>query len=475
MADRIDCDIAVIGAGSGGLSVAAGAAMMGAKTILIERGRMGGDCLNYGCVPSKAMISAARHAVVWQQAARMGVRYEEPEIDFAAVMRHVKSTIAAIAPHDSIERFTALGVQILQGHGRFSSSDTVTVGSNTIHARRFVIATGSRPSIPPIDGLADIGYLTNETVFSLTERPVHLLVIGGGPVGIELAQAFRRLGSKVTLVERQRCLPHEDSELSGILLNALRDEGVSIYEQTEVIQAANTVSGIVLTLRSRDGSEDRIAGSHVLVAAGRAPNIEDLGLESAGIAIRKGGIAVDGGLKTTNRHVYAIGDVTGLSPFTHSANHHAGVVLKNALFRLPAQASHTAIPRVTYGDPELASVGLQEEEARTRYGKIAILRWPFALNDRAQTEGRIDGMIKVLASRNGRVLGASIIGADAGDLLQPWVLALEKRLGIGALQAMVVPYPTRGEISKRAAGDFYKPKLFSPFTRKLVQFLARFG
>jgi pyruvate/2-oxoglutarate dehydrogenase complex dihydrolipoamide dehydrogenase (E3) component len=475
MGERIDCDIAVIGAGSGGLSVAAGAALLGARTVLVERGRMGGDCLNYGCVPSKAMISAARYAVAWKQAAKLGIQYEEPEIDFAAVMRHVKNTIAAIAPHDSVERFTAMGVHVLQGDGRFTGPDTLAVGSIPIRARRFVIAAGSRPLIPPVEGLADVAYLTNETVFNLTERPVHLLIIGGGPIGIELAQAFRRLDSKVTVIERAACLPREDTELGGLLLDTLREEGVTIRERTEVLRAETTVSGIVLTLRAGDGSEDRVAGSHLLVAAGRQPNIEDLGLQAAGIETGSRGIEVNANLRTTNRRAYAIGDITGLSPFTHTAGYHAAVVLKNILFRIPARADHTAIPRVTYGDPELAAVGLSEDEARAKYGKITILRWPFAVNDRAQTEARTEGLIKAIVARSGRVLGVSIIGAEAGDMLQPWILAIERRLGIGALQAMVVPYPTRGEVTKRAAGDFYKPKLFSPMTRKLVQFLARFG
>src|SRR5690606_4315540 len=242
MNERIDCDIAVIGAGSGGLSVAAGAAMLGARTVLVERGRMGGDCLNYGCVPSKALISAARHAVAWQQAAKLGIQYEEPEIDFPAVMRHVKNTIAAIAPHDSIERFTAMGVQVVRGDGRFAGPDTLAVGGTSIRARRFVVATGSRPLIPQVEGLGDVAYLTNETVFNLTERPVHLLIIGGGPIGIELAQAFRRLGSKVTVVERARCLPREDAELSSLLLDTLREEGVVVRDRTEVLRAETTVS-----------------------------------------------------------------------------------------------------------------------------------------------------------------------------------------------------------------------------------------
>jgi len=475
MTERIDCDIAVIGAGSGGLTVAAGAAMLGAKTVLVERGRMGGDCLNYGCVPSKALISAARHAVSWRHAGRFGIHYAEPEIDFPAVMRHVQATIAAIAPHDSAERFTALGVQVLAGEARFTGPDTLAVDDREIQARRFVVATGSQPLIPPIEGLADTPFLTNETVFALDERPLHLLIVGGGPIGVELAQAFCRLGSKVTMLERLRCLPREDAELGGLVLDTLRDDGVDIREQTEVVRVEDTASGIVVSLRGPDGQEERLAGSHLLVAAGRRPGVDGLGLERAGIAVGKAGIVVDAGLRTTNRRVYAIGDVTGLSPFTHTAGYHAGLVLKNALFRLPARADHTIIPRVTYSDPELAAVGLDEAAARARHGRIRILRWPFAVNDRAVAEGRTEGLVKVIATPRGRILGAAIVGPGAGDLLQPWSLALGRRLGIGAMQAMIVPYPTRGEAGKRAAGDFFRPRLFNPFTRKLVRFLARFG
>lgn len=474
MAKRIDCDIAVIGGGSGGLSVAAGAALMGASTVLIERGRMGGDCLNYGCIPSKALIAAARQAVIWRHSAKLGIRYDEPEIDFPTVMRHVKNTIAAIAPHDSAERFVALGVQVLQAEARFAGPDIVQAGATTVRARRIVIATGSKPAIPPIPGLETIPYLTNETVFDLTEPPIHLMILGGGPIGIELAQAFRRLGIRITLIERLTCLAREDKELSGLLTDALREDGVILHERTEVTQAENTVSGIVLTLRHADGSTDRIAGSHLLVATGRAPDLEPLDLAKAGILADARGIIVDDRLRSTNRRVFALGDVTGLSPFTHTASYHAGVVLKNALFRFPARADHSLIPRVTYGDPELAAVGLSETEARARHGRITILRSPFAENDRARAEGLRDGLVKAIVSPRGHILGVAIAGPQAGELIQPWILAMQKRLGIGAMQALLVPYPNRGEASKRAAGDFYRPKLFSPLARRIVRFLARF-
>ncbi|MFN4309191.1 MAG: dihydrolipoyl dehydrogenase family protein [Ferrovibrio sp.] len=474
MAERIDCDIAVIGAGSGGLSVAAGAALMGARTVLIERGRMGGDCLNYGCIPSKALIAAARHAVSWRHASGMGIRYNEPEIDFAAVMRHVKNTIAAVAPHDSAERFAALGATVLRAEARFVGPDLLQAGATTIRARRIVIATGSRPAIPPIPGLEAVRYLTNETIFDLDQPPIHLMILGGGAIGIELAQAFRRLGVKVTLIERLTCLAREDAELSGLLVNALREEGVLLHEQTEVTLVENTVSGIVLTLRYADGRIERIAGSHLLVVTGRQPNLDSLDLPRADIASDARGVIVDRRLRSSNKRVFAVGDATGLSPFTHTAGYHAGVVLKNVLFRLPATADHSLMPRVIHGDPELAAVGLNETEARARHGRITILRRSFAENDRARTEGRGDGLLKAIISPRGRILGAAIAGPEAGGLIQPWILAMQKGLGVGAIQALAVPYPNRGEASKQAAGDFYRPRLLSPITRGIVQFLARF-
>jgi pyruvate/2-oxoglutarate dehydrogenase complex dihydrolipoamide dehydrogenase (E3) component len=329
--------------------------------------------------------------------------------------------------------------------------------------------------VPPIPGLADVPFLTNETVFDNPELPRHLIVIGGGPIGLEMAQAHRRLGAQVTVVEMGQVLGKDDPELVDLLVRRLAAEGVAILARTSVTAVAATAAGVRVEIKPAAGAARQIEGSHVLVAAGRRPNTEDLALEVAGVAHDERGIIVDARLRSSNKHIYAVGDVAGELQFTHVAGYHAGIVLRNALFRLPAKVDYDAIPWVTYTDPELAHVGLDEAEARRRHGRIRILRWSFADNDRAQAERQPHGLVKAIVSARGRVLGASIVGAGAGELIQPWVLALSQRLRIGALANMVAPYPTLGEASKRAAGNYYLPLLFSPRTRRIVQFLARFG
>lgn len=319
-------------------------------------------------------------------------------------------------------------------------------------------------------------YLTNETLFTDQTQPAHLLVIGGGPVGMEMAQAHARLGSRVTLFARTRALSREDRDLADVAITALRDEGVDILEGVRVLRAARTESdGVALTYCLNDDRPQTIQGSHLLVAAGRAPNVDGLNLEAAGVVCSAKGITVDERLRTSNRRIYAIGDVTGREMFTHMAAHHAGIVLRNALFRLPAKVNRNAVPRVTFTDPEVAHVGLGEEEARARHGRIRVLRWPFSENDRARTERSTCGFVKVITTARGRILGAGIVGRNAGDLLQPWELAIRRKLKIGAVADLIVPYPTRAEANKRAAGSFYTDKLFSARTRKLVGLLLRLG
>ena len=365
MAEPIRTDLCVIGAGSGGLAVAAGAVQMGAKVVLIEQGKMGGDCLNYGCVPSKSLIAAGRAVHAIRTAGRFGVNGHEPAIDFLRVHDHVKGVIAAIAPHDSQERFEQLGVDVIRAHARFVGPQEVEADGRRIRARRIVVATGSSPAVPPIPGLAEVPYLTNETVFDLTEPPEHLVVIGGGPIGCELAQAYRRLGARVTVLELLSILPKDDPDAVAVVRDRLRAEGIDLRERTGVEAVARDGNGIALTLR-HDGAGGRISGSHVLVAAGRRANVDGLDLEAGGIAYGAAGIKVDARLRTSNRRVYAIGDVVGGLQFTHMAAHHAGVVIRNALFRLPAKVEEHAVPWVTYTDPELAHVGLTEALARER-------------------------------------------------------------------------------------------------------------
>ena len=468
----LHADLCVIGAGSGGLSVAAGAVQMGASVVLIEKHLMGGDCLNTGCVPSKALLAAAHAAEAVRGSGRFGVNGHEPAVDFAKVHAHVHGVIAAIAPHDSIERFEGLGVTVIQATARFTGRKEVEAAGQRIRARRFVVATGSAAAMPPVPGLGEVPYLTNETIFGLTDRPDHLLVLGGGPIGVEMAQAFRRLGAAVTLVERAAILPKDEPEAVAVLRARLLHEGIVLHEGADVLAARRAANGVELELHGADAPVV-LRGTHLLVAAGRRPNLEGLGLDAAGIAATPRGITVDARLRSTNRRVFAIGDVAGGPQFTHIAGYHAGIVIRNALFGLPAKVDYAALPWVTYADPELAHVGLTEAAAREAGHDVSILLQPLSGNDRAQAERETEGLAKVVLGRRGRILGATIVAPRAGEMIGLWGLAIQKRLAIGAIAASLAPYPTMSEISKRAAGGFYTPSLFGPRTRRLVGLVQR--
>jgi len=475
MSTDIFCDICVIGAGSGGLSVAAGAAQMGARVVLIEKGKMGGDCLNYGCVPSKALLAAGHAAENARRAGRFGVDIPTVEADGAKVFSRVHDVIDAIAPNDSVERFEGFGVTVIQGAARFTGMSTVQADNRVIRAKKFVIATGSRAFVPPIDGLEGLDVLTNENIFDLDHIPERLIVIGGGPIGCELAQAFRHLGAQVTILEMFKIMPSDDVELVRVVRSRLQQDGVVVHEDIQVVRAEGAPGAPVIVARDQDGREHRIDGSHVLVAAGRRPNVMDLGLEHAGVDFSPKGILVDARLRTSNKRIFAIGDVAGGFQFTHVAGYHAGIVIRNILFKLPAKAKLSHVPWVTYTDPELAQAGLTETQAQDRLGGgVRVLTWPFGDNDRAQAEGETDGLIKVVTTAKGKILGAGIVGPHAGDLIQPWVLAMEQGLKIGAMASTIAPYPTLGEISKRAAGSYYTASLFSDRTRKIVRFLLKY-
>lgn len=475
MRKELTPDLCIVGAGSAGLAIAAGAQQMGADCVLVERGRMGGDCLNYGCVPSKALLAAGKAARFHKLAAKYGVTYGAPEVGFQAVHDHVHGVIGAIAPNDSQERFEGFGVTVQRGAGRFVDPRTLEVGETRVKARRFVLATGSTAAVPPIPGLAETPYLTNETIFDLTERPEHLIVIGGGPIGTELGQAFAHLGSQVSIVEMARVLSVNDSEAADVLRSQLRADGVALHEGVKVTGAAADGNGVAVDIEGPDGA-NRLRGSHLLVAAGRKPVLDGLGLEAAGIAQERGQLRVDARLRTTNKRVFAAGDIAGGPQFTHVAGYHAGIVIKNALFRMPTKADHSAVPAVTYTSPEIASVGLDEAGARSAHGDgVRVLTWPFDDNDRAQAERKTEGFAKAIVTPKGRVLGCTIVGAHAGELIYPWILAVQKRLKVGDIAQMIAPYPTWGEVSKRAAGSFYTPKLFSERTRRIVRLLARLG
>ena len=470
MSKRIEADLAIVGAGSGGLSVAAGAAQMGARVVLVEKHKMGGDCLNYGCVPSKALIAAGEAAQTVRDSGRFGVNGHEPAIDFARVHAHVHGVIAAIAPHDSVERFESLGVHVIKAAARFKNRDALEAGDTEIVARRYVVATGSRAFIPPITGLAGVPYLTNETVFDLTEAPAQLIVVGGGPIGLELAQAHRRLGSRVTVIEAASILPKDDPEAAAVVREGLVREGIDIHERTSVKAVARDGNRISVEVETAAGPQ-RLAGTHILIAAGRRPNVHGMNLEAAGIEASPKGIKVDMRLRTTNKRVFAIGDVAGGYQFTHVAGYHAGIVIRNALFNLPAKADHSAVPWVTYTDPELAHVGLTEADAKARDAAAVALKWPFAENDRSQAERATEGFIKAVVAKGGRIVGATIVGRHAGELILPWVLAVKKKLTVGDMATIIAPYPTLSEVSKRVAGSWYTPRLFSARTRRIVSLM----
>lgn len=468
----LKADIAIIGAGSGGLSVAAGAAQMGASVVLIEKHKMGGDCLNTGCVPSKSLIAAAEAAHAVRTAARFGVNGHEPEIDFARVNSHVHGVIAAIAPHDSVARFEGLGVKVIQAAARFTGPNEIIAGDARIAARRYVVATGSRAFVPPIPGINDVRHFTNETIFELTEAPGHLIVIGGGPIGLELAQAHRRLGCKVTVLEAFAILPKDDLAAVALVRERVTGEGLVIHEGAKVEGVAQAGNGIaVMFLKA--GKSETITGTHLLVAAGRRPNVNDIGLEAAGITFSPKGIDTNARLRTTNKKVFAIGDVAGSYQFTHVAAYHAGIVIRNALFNVPAKVDYKAVPWVTYTDPELAHVGMTEASAKATDAGAKSISWHFKENDRAQAERETDGFVKAVTGRGGRIVGATIVGRHAGELILPWVLATQKGLTMRDMAGMIAPYPTLSEVTKRVAGAYYAPSLFCERTRKIVRFMQR--
>lgn len=475
MSETVEADICVIGAGAGGLSVAAGASQMGARVVLFEKGEMGGDCLNVGCVPSKALLAAGHAAHSAEHANRFGVEARVEAVDWARVKEHVRGVIAAIAPMDSVERYTGFGVRVIQAEARFTGPREVEGGGVRVTAKFVVIATGSTPAVPPIPGLDATPFLTNETIFDLPERPSRLLVLGGGPIGCELAQAHARLGCEVVVVEAKTVLGIEDDEAAEVVRQSLARDGIEIHEGAEAIHAALAEGGVELTVRT-DHGETILTGSHLLIAVGRRVGFEGLDLGRAGIeTTERGRLVLDARLRTTNKRVFAVGDAAGGAQFTHLAGFHAGIAIRNILFRLPAKAAGTDVPRVTYTAPELASVGVDEATLRARGEAFEVLRWPFAENDRALSERETEGFTKVFVSKRGRILGATIVGTAAGEICSLWALAVAKKLTVGDMAGLIVPYPTRSEVVKRAAGSWYMPKLFGPGTRRIVRFLLRFA
>jgi pyruvate/2-oxoglutarate dehydrogenase complex dihydrolipoamide dehydrogenase (E3) component len=474
MSDVLTPDICVIGAGSGGLSAAMAAAAFGVPVVLIEKAKIGDDYLNTGSVPSKALVAVARRAELLRRPKPFILDAQEPTVDFHQVRDHIRGVVTALAPNNSAERVRGLGVNVIQGTARFKDRRTVAVGNEVeIKARRFIIATGSSAAIPTIPGLEQASYLTEETIFQLRACPKHLVVIGAGSRGLELAQAYRRLGAEVTVLEAAQPFSGEDPECAAIVLDQLAREGVCVRAGVQILRVKRAKSKVQIVIAGASG-EEKIEATHLLVAAGRKPNVEELDLAAAGIACEPGAIVVDGKLRTTNKKVYALGDVVGVRA-THAAQQHAALIIRNALFRLPARANKKEISRVTYTEPELAQVGLTEAEARHSHRTVRILRWPYRENDRAQAEKETKGHIKVLTTKRGKILGATIVGAQAGELITAWTLAISQEMNIRALADLVVASPTLGEIGKRAAISYFTPGLARPWLRRTIAILRLLG
>ena len=461
---KFDADLVIIGAGSAGLSFAAGAVQMGAGVVLIEGGKMGGDCLNTGCVPSKALIEAARRAKGAASAKNLGVSCHDVTVDYASVMHHVRETIAAIEPHDSQERFEGLGVRVIRGYAEFASKNSIRVGNETVTARRIVVATGATPIAPPINGLDTVAYFTNETFFENRNRPDHLIIIGGGPIGVEMAHAHAQLGIKTTLIESFEILPREIAKTREIVRTKLLQDGVRVFENCDVrsIKENGAIKSITL------GDGQMVKGSHILVATGRRANVQGLNLSAAGIETTDVGIKVDDSLRTTNRAVYAIGDVIGQEQFTHLAGYHASLVVRSALFGLPAKVRKNHIPRVTYCDPEVASVGDISDGTG-----IETYRVTYDGLDRAIAGARTDGFAQIWV-KNGRVRGATIVGAQAGELIHFWSLVIAQNLKLSKASSVITPYPTLSDINKKLIGAYFTPRLFdNPKIKSFVKLVQR--
>lgn len=469
----VDYDLVIIGGGSGGLVVASAAAQMNAKVALVEKDKLGGDCLWYGCVPSKSLIHAARVAYEVKHASRFGIHAETSQIDFAKANSHVQKVIATIEPHDSPERFRGLGVEVIFGSGKFIDPHTFEVDGRQLKARNFIVSTGSRPAAPPITGLQEAGYLTNERVFSLTERPDSLAVVGAGPIGCELGQSFHRLGSQVTIISsRDQIMPKEDPEAAAVVAQQLESEGIRILrnaraEKVEMIDGKKCLWA----------GDEKIVVDEILMSAGRSPNVESLDLETAGVKYDKKGIKVNEALQTTNPRIYACGDVIGGYQFTHVAGYEAVVVLTNALFSpikkwFPSKANYRVIPWATFTDPELARVGLTEEQARKRYGDdVFVLQQPFSGVDRAQAEAATAGFGKIIATGKGEILGAHLVGPSAGELIHEVVLAMANNLPVSKLTGIHI-YPTLSEVNSKAALLLQKQKFAQ--NERLQNLLAKF-
>ncbi len=467
-----DFDIGILGGGTAGLTVAAGAAQAGAKALLVEKeGRLGGDCLYYGCVPSKTLIRTAQVYHLMRNAREFGL----PEValqtpDYREVARRIESVISTIQHHDSEERFCNLGVKVMYGQPFFVDEHSINLDGKGYSAKHWVIATGSSPAIPPVEGLKETPYITNKEIFSLGRLPASMIIIGGGPIGIEFAHAFTRLGTKVTVVEfLGQILNADDRDLTGIIMDILKKEGVDFYLESAV-KSTRVVGSEIEVVFQKGGETQSVRGETLLVATGRKVNLEGLGLENIGVAFDRKGLKLDEKLRTTQKHIFGAGDVTGTYQFTHAAGYEGGIALSNAIFHFPRKADYTYLPWVTYTDPELASIGMNEKSAKAKGINYSVWSDEFKNNDRSLAEGERIGKIKMLLDEKEKPIGIQILGPQAGDLLSEWVAVMNGNVKLSTLASAVHPYPTLGEINKRVAGNFFATKIFSETVKKTLKF-----
>jgi pyruvate/2-oxoglutarate dehydrogenase complex dihydrolipoamide dehydrogenase (E3) component len=468
-----DYDIGIIGGGAAGLTVASGASQLGAKTLLIEKEKeLGGDCLHFGCVPSKTLIKTAHVYHLMKRAADFGLApVELPPVDFKQVANRIQSVIQTIQKHDSEERFCDLGAKVVFSSPRFVDGHSVQLDGQTVSAKTWVIASGSSPSVPPIPGLDKTPHITNKEIFSLDRLPESMIVLGGGPIGTEMSQAFARLGTKVSLVDMaDQILPREDKDMVTPVMERMKEEGVSFYLAHSIQGVEDLGNKKEVSLMTFDGNAVQISAETVLVALGREPNIMDLALENPDVLATKRGIIVDDRLRTNQKHIYAIGDVTGQYQFTHAAGYEGGIVVSNAVFRLPRKANYTWLPWCTYSDPELASIGMNEKAAQAAGIEYDVWTEPFKDNDRSLAEGETAGKIKMILDKKENPIGVQIVGPHAGDLINEWVATLNGKVKLSTLASAVHPYPTIGEINKRVVGNYFSPKIFSEKIQKGLKF-----
>jgi len=468
-----DFDIGIIGGGSGGLTVAAGAAQFGAKTLLVEKeSELGGDCLHFGCVPSKTLIKTAHIYHSMRNSKAFGLpSVELPPVDYREVSKRIQSVISTIQKHDSEERFCSLGAKVEFGNPTFSDEHTIRLNGKTYSAKNWVVSTGSSPAIPPIDGLDKTSYITNKEIFSLDHLPKSMIILGGGPIGIEMGQAFNRLGTKVFIINRDnQILGKEDKDMADEVMNVMRSEGVIFHLNTSIEATRNKGSEKEVIIKDMDGKTSSLKAESMLVALGRKANVEGIGLEDIGIEFNSRGIKVDNRLRTGHKHIYAAGDVTGAYQFTHAAGYEGGIVISNAIFHLPRKADYTFLPWCTYTDPELASIGMNEKAAKAAGIKYSLWTEAFKDNDRSLAEGERIGKIKMILDEKEKPLGVQILGPHAGELLSEWVAVLNGKVKLSTLASAVHPYPTLGEINKRVAGTFFSPKIFSETIKKGLKF-----